>query len=117
LDTGVPASPAEEPVLRSIEAPNGRLRVLTPVEGALINPDGLEIRWSGIEGSLHYELYVLSEAGDVLMHKRTAETYWSGAESLQLEPGAEYYVYVEARLPDTRSTGSRHVPFGVKDTD
>jgi hypothetical protein len=90
-------------------------RFLSPIEGALVDPGNLVIRWSKIPGSLFYTLYILSDAGDLVVDQRVDGSEWSAGEQSSFNPGAEYFVRVEAHLADARTVSSKHVIFVVKD--
>jgi hypothetical protein len=96
--------------LRSINRNTIHLDVLSPAPGADIRPGAL-IQWSEAPGSLHYDIFILSNTGDVLWTERLEGTDWVLSESLQLAMGSKYYFHVEAQLPDGRSLSSRHVIF------
>lgn len=98
--------------LRSVNRDALALNVLIPAPGADIKP-GSMIQWAEVPGNLHYNIYVLSTAGDVLWTERLGGTYWKLNESLQLAAGGSYYFRVEAQLPDGRTVSSKHVVFGI----
>lgn len=98
--------------LRSVNREVTDLNVLTPKPGADIIPGSL-IQWAEVPGNLHYDIYVLSHAGDVLWSERMKGTEWVPNESLQLAAGNKYYFRVEAQLPDGRRVSSRHVAFRI----
>ena len=83
-----------------------------PTPGADISPGSL-IQWIDVPGNLHYDIYVLSMAGDVLWSERLADTKWVLDETLQLAAGSKYYFRVEAQFADGRSVSSKHVIFQV----
>jgi hypothetical protein len=102
--------------LRSVNRDAMNLNVLIPAPGADtaagMHP-GLPIQWTEIPGNLHYDIYVLSYAGDVLWTERLKGTEWVLHESMHLAAGSKYYFRVEAQLPDGRTVSSKHVVFQV----
>jgi hypothetical protein len=102
--------------LRSISRDAMNLSVLKPAPGADILPGSL-IQWAEIPGKLHYNIYVLSSAGDVLWTERLGGTDWALDESLHLAANSTYYFRVEAILPDGRVLSSKHVSFGVTEQE
>lgn len=98
--------------LRSVQRNTGKLSVLNPLPGANIKPGAL-IRWEEVPGNLHYDVFVLSGAGDVIWTERLKAADWTLHESLDLAAGSKYYFRVEAHLPDGMSMSSRHVDFGI----
>ncbi len=98
--------------LRSVKRDAMELNVLIPAPGADIKP-GSMMEWAEVPGNLHYTLYVLSMAGDVLWTERLGGTDWKLIESLQLAAGSNYYFRVEAQLRDGRTVSSKHVVFGI----
>lgn len=100
--------------LRSVNRVTDDLNVLYPAPGADISP-GAPMQWTEIPGNLHYNIYVLSMAGDVLWTERLAGTEWVLDETLQLAAGDKYYFRVEAQFGDGRSVSSKHVVFRVEE--
>ena len=102
--------------LRSVNRNTMNLNVLFPAPGAdretYLHPGSL-IQWAEVPGNLHYNIFVLSNAGDVLWTQRLKGTEWVLQEWLHLEAGNKYYFRVEAQLPDGRTVSSRHVDFQV----
>jgi hypothetical protein len=90
-------------------------RLLSPLEGALVDPGELIIRWSEIPGSLFYTLYILSDAGDLVVAQRVDGSEWSAGDRSGFDPGAEYFVRVEAHLTDASTVSSNHLIFVMRD--
>ena len=95
---------------------DGKPFILQPAENAVIDPTDFTVNWTPVAGSLHYELFVMSDAGDLLVHERMDSTDWAAPESLPLEPEGEYYVRVEAHLEDATTVSTGHVLFKVQDS-
>jgi len=102
--------------LRSVNRDVMNLNVLIPAPGAdtgsVMHP-GFPIQWTEVPGNLHYNIYVLSNAGDVLWTQRLEGTEWALPDSLSLVAGSKYYFRVEALLRDGRTISSKHVVFQV----
>ena len=88
-------------------------RILSPAEGARIEAEALVIKWSETPGSLYYDVRVVSDEGKLVWQKRVEETESSLPESLALNPGAEYFVRVDAYLAVAKKVSSRHVLFTI----
>jgi len=115
LETGVlpPAAPTTEVnsrQLRSLSREISNLNVLIPTPGADISP-GTLIQWDEVPRNLHYNITILSYAGDVLWTQRVEGTDWVLDDSIHLAQGSKYNFRVEARLADGRIVRSKHVPF------
>ena len=95
--------------LRAVDAFAAQPRIVEPVTDAVIDPADFNVRWTPISGSLHYEFYLLSAEGDLVVHQRTNETWWSPGEALALQPEGEYYLRIEAHLEDATTLSSEHV--------
>lgn len=121
-DTGAPEFPeanAPAPELRSQE----QLRklgphvsapaILSPAEGAPMTVGNQVIRWSEATGSLYYDVRVVSDDGQLIWTERVEATETRLPENLNLEPGIEYFVRVDAYLSEARKVSSRHVLFTV----
>jgi hypothetical protein len=100
--------------LRRIDRSVMNLNVLNPVPGETIAPGSL-VRWAKIPGNVHYNVFVLSNTGDVLWTERLQGTEWNMKEALQLVAGNEYFLRVEAVLPDGGTLSSKHTAFRVTD--
>lgn len=98
--------------LRNIEPVSSRLEVFTPRPGQILAP-GERVEWMEVSGKLHYDVYVLSDDGDVLQSQRLDFPAWELDASLGLVPGKRYYLRIEAPLSDGRSLRSRHIAFQV----
>ena len=96
--------------LRSVRRDITDLNVFMPTPGADISP-GTLIQWDEIPRNLHYNITVLSHAGDVLWTERLAGTEWVLTDSMNLSAGSKYYFRVDAHLPDGRTVRSKHVEF------
>jgi hypothetical protein len=102
--------------LRNVNRDAMDINVLIPAPGADTGAEmqpGSLIQWAEVPGNLHYNIYVLSNAGDVLWTERLKGTEWALHESLHLAAGSDYYFRVEAQLPDGRTVSSKHVVFQV----
>jgi len=110
--SAVPSSGENSRQLRSVKRDAIDLDVLIPAQGSDIQPGSL-IQWAAVPGNLHYNIYVLSRAGDVLWTERLGGTEWELQESLHLAAGNKYYFRVEASLADGRTVSSKHVVFGI----
>ena len=105
----VPAE-ASNSQLRSINRSAMNLDVLNPEQGETIAPGSL-VRWAAIPDNIHYNVFVLSNAGDVLWTQRLQGTEWVMNDALQLVAGHDYFLRVEAVLPDGGTISSKHVAF------
>jgi hypothetical protein len=99
--------------MRSVEQVSIKPQLLSPLEGALVDPSEFVIRWVDIPGSLFYDLYIMSEAGDLLVNQRVNGTRWAVEQPGLFEAGAEYFVRLEAHMSDARTLSSGHVIFRV----
>lgn len=89
-------------------------QVLAPEEGSVIFPSEQVFRWTEVPGSLFYDVRLVSPDGDLVTRERVHETRWLIPGSLGLEPGAEYFVRVDAYLNDSKFLSSDHVVFQIR---
>ena len=89
--------------------------ILAPDSGVLSERDGFMFRWTEVPGSLYYEIRVVSDAGDLLGKERVNRTEWALPEAINLEPGQEYFIRVDAYLSDSKAISSQHIPFRLRD--
>jgi len=98
---------------RSIEQVLIKPQLLSPLDGALVDPGELVIRWVDIPGSLFYDLYIMTDNGDLLVNQRVNGIRWAVEQPGLFEAGAEYFVRLEAHMSDARTLSSGHVIFKV----
>jgi hypothetical protein len=105
-------SPSTQRQVRSVNRHSNSLNVLAPLPGSEVSRNSM-LRWEEVPGNIHYNIFILSAAGDVLWTERLWGTHWVLDDSLQLAADNKYYFRVEAQLADGRSVSSRHVIFQV----
>jgi hypothetical protein len=75
----------------------------------------LSFRWSEVAGTPYYDVRIVTDAGDVVVQERVAGTSWQPEARLDLRPGAEYFVLVDAYPEGDKAVSSHHVPFRITD--
>ena len=90
-------------------------KIVAPRAGTLARRDGLVVRWTEVPGSIYYEVRIVSDDGALISLQRVDEPNWHFEDSVDLRPGHEYYVRVDAFLADSKAIRSEHVPFHVRD--
>ena len=103
----------EQPVTRSVPANEPQLQVLSPTAGMTVNASELVFRWTEIPGSRFYEVRIVTESGELVSERRVVKTEWRPTGELDLHPGAEYFVHVDAYPSEARTLSSDHVPFRI----
>lgn len=111
--TGAAVSPAQ---LRRVDMDAVRPTIIQPAAEARLAPGSLEVRWTPVPEALHYELLLLSDAGELLLQRRVEDTHWEMEGGGQLRAGARYFVRVNAYLADGRTEGSGHISFSIGQT-
>lgn len=100
--------------LRSLEPAALKPAIISPLDGASIATGELEIRWTGVPGSLHYDVLVVNAEGFIIHRDRVEDaTEWKPLSSHLLEAGSTYYVRVDAYLAEANSVSSDHILFTV----
>ncbi len=99
---------------RNINPNSLRPNILTPKEGTLIDTGNTTFRWTEISGCLYYDIRIVTWEGDMVWQERVSDTEWRLPGGLKLEPGAEYYVRVDAYLAEAKNISSRHVLFKAR---
>ena len=90
-------------------------RVLSPSEGATVDPDRLSFSWTDVPGSIYYDIHIVNDEGDLVWEARVTDTQWAPHADMQLSPGAEYFVRVDAYLAEAKTLSSDHVVFKVSE--
>ena len=62
-----------------------------------------------------YDVRILTDAGDVVIRQRVTGTTWRPPTQLNLQPGAEYFVHIDAYPSGDKAVSSDHVPFRLSD--
>jgi anti-sigma factor RsiW len=116
LDRDLEGQGRPEPSVTRTLAPTATgLRVLSPSDGASVDPRRLSFRWTEVSGSPFYDVRIVTDAGDVVVQQRVTGTAWQLPAQLNLQPGAEYFVRIDAYPSGDKAVSSDHVPFRVSD--
>jgi hypothetical protein len=100
--------PGELRETRSLDPTALGPRILSPLEGGLTGPGRL-ISWTPVTGSLYYQVRIVSAEGDLLWQERVERTDWRLPANLELAPGAEYYLRIDAFVTDAKSLQSEYL--------
>lgn len=103
------------PTTRSAAATEPALALLSPTPGVDVNAGQLTVRWTPVPGSRYYDVRVVTDAGDVIAEEHVGGTEWRLSDPAVLQPGAEYFVHVDAFIADDKTVSSQHVAFRVAD--
>ena len=116
LDRGVEGQGRPEPSVTRTLAPTATgLQVISPGDGASVDPRRQSFRWTEVSGSPFYDVRIVTDAGDVVVQQRVTGTAWRLPAQLNLQPGAEYFVRIDAYPSGDKAVSSDHVPFRVSD--
>jgi len=88
-------------------------KIALPAENAVVAANELAVSWRAVPGSRYYELRIVTDAGDLVWQERVTGTDWTPGAKLALQPGAEYFVRVDAFVDDAKPISSEHVMFKV----
>jgi anti-sigma factor RsiW len=105
----------ETPATRTFAPPEAGLHVLAPGAGAAVDARRLSFRWTEVPGTPYYDVRIVTDAGDVVIEQRVDGTSWRPSGQLDLRPGAEYFVHVDAYPSGEKAVSSGHVPFRISD--
>ncbi len=86
-------------------------RFLSPSEGVTLVADDSLFRWTPVPNSLYYQVRIVSDAGDLLWQQRVDGTEWRLPDGLNLSPGVECFVRVDAYLTEAKSLQSDYLLF------
>lgn len=104
----IPAGGEETRQLRSFGHIPSEIRIVSPSPGVTLTP-GKEVHWAAVPDTDHYDVFILSAAGDMVWTERLEGTSWSEQGAEGLVSGSRYYLRVEATLRDGSSVSSRHI--------
>jgi hypothetical protein len=69
---------------------------------------GTLIQWTDVPDKLHYEIFVMNRAGDVIWTERLEDNLWAMRADLPLAETDELYVRVDAALKNGRTLRSKY---------
>jgi hypothetical protein len=105
----------EPPATRSFTSPAAEVQVLSPGAGTAVDAGRLSFHWTEVSGTPYYDVRIVTDAGDVVIQQRVAGTTWRPPAQLHLQPGAEYFVHIDAYPSGDKAVSSDHVPFRISD--
>jgi anti-sigma factor RsiW len=105
----------EPPVTRTLASNPAALQVLSPGAGTAVDARRLAFRWTEVPGTPYYDVRIVTDAGDVVIRQRVTGTTWQPPANVDLQPGAEYFVHIDAYPSGDKAVSSDHVPFRVSD--
>lgn len=105
----------DPPATRTLASTAAGLQVLSPGAGTAVDARRLSFRWSEVSGTPYYDVRIVTDAGDVVIRQRVTGTTWRPQAELNLQPGAEYFVHIDAYPSGDKAVSSDHVPFRVSD--
>jgi hypothetical protein len=87
---------------------------IDPPANAMISTESIRFTWRGSGAAVSYRLTLTDERGDVVWSTQTTDTAVVISRSVRLGSGRVYYWYVDALLPDGRSTTTGVHRFDVR---
>lgn len=116
VDGGVEGQGRPAPTATRASAPEAEaLQVLAPRAGAAVEAQHVQFRWTAVAGSPYYDVRIVTDDGSVVVRQRVDGTDWQLPDQLQLQPGTEYFVHVDAYPSGDKAVSSDHIPFRVSD--
>jgi hypothetical protein len=101
--------------VRKFDATPDTLQVLVPGAGGAVDAQRAQFRWTEVPGSPYYEVRIVTDDGAVVVRERVTGTVWQLPSQVSLQPGAEYFVHVDAYPAGDKAVSSDHVLFRVAD--
>ena len=90
-------------------------KIISPLEDSLVDPSQLVFEWKAVPDSLFYDIRIVSDDGALISRERVWGTQWPLPTDMHLQPGAEYFVRVDAFVSEGKSISSEHTVFKVVD--
>ena len=106
-------APPSQPALRNSVPKSLQLELQFPVENATLSPKQLEFRWLGVAAATYYEVHVVTEDGSVIWLGKVDGTVVRLPDSVPMEAGRKYFVWVRAYLSGGGTVKSAAVSFRV----
>jgi hypothetical protein len=115
-DAGLEGQGRPEPTAtRTLAREADVLQVLAPRSGNAVDAQRAQFRWTAVAGSPYYDVRIVTDDGAVVVRERVAGTDWRLPEQVRLQPGAEYFVHIDAYPSGDKAVSSDHIPFRVSD--
>lgn len=110
----VPTSPAP-PVVRKRNSATRplRLELLAPAENATLSSGHMEFAWQAVPDANYYEVFVVTEDGNVAWQGKVEGTRARPPEGVPPEAGKKYFVWIRAYLSGGGTLKSAAVAFYV----
>lgn len=103
----------ETSVTRTVGPTASGPQLLSPAAGTSVAPQRLSFHWTEVPGTPFYDVRIVTDSGDLVIQERVSGTTWRPPAQLGLQPGADYFVHVDAYPSGEKSVSSGHVPFRV----
>lgn len=114
LDRGAEGPGRPDPSVTRTTTPAAMgLEVVPPGAGTVLDPRRPSFRWTAVPGTPYYDVRIVTDDGDLVIQQRVDGTTWQLPAQLDLQPGAEYFVLVDAYPSGDKAVSSGHVPFRV----
>ena len=108
------AAPTPEPrAVRQLPSLGARPEIEFPREGASVSAQDLEFRWSPMEGTLFYEVSIVTSDGDIVWQGQADTPPLRLPPAVTLMPGRKYYVSVSAYLAEGKTVKSAPAGFDL----
>jgi hypothetical protein len=101
--------------VRNSAAAPGAVVLLAPEENSALSRAAADIRWREVPGALYYQVFVLSEDGDVVWQRQEAGTSLRLPDDHPLRAGTNYFVRVRGYLSGGGTVSSTAVSFHFVD--
>ena len=102
------------PEVRNIDPDAYRPQVVFPRQGSFVDLREPLFEWAPVQGSLHYDVRIVSADGTLIWQERVQTPEWRLPEHLRLAAGEQYYFRVDAYLTQAQRLSSRHVMFRIR---
>jgi hypothetical protein len=99
---------------RYVEPASPLPEIISPLENSSVDPQNLSFKWKLVPDSLYYDIRIVSDDGELISRQRVWDTQWSPPASLSLQPGAEYFVRVDAFVSEGKALSSEHIAFKIR---
>jgi hypothetical protein len=104
--------------LRILNSRPGDLRIPTvifPRPDATLSRSAVEFRWEPIEGTLYYQVRLVTAEGEPVWEQKTEKTSVRLPQGVNLMSGHKYFVSFRSHLEEGKNLKSKAIPFIVID--
>jgi hypothetical protein len=86
-----------------------------PTEGQIVRSADMTVRWTAVADAMHYSVRIVDDYGRLIVDSFTDTAEYAVPSHIELAPGVDYYVKIDAYVVGDKAVSSSHTHFTVSD--